>query len=174
MLYSSELKPRHLTRYPSESHEAVAPTRTKQRRSSRVIIVIKAFKQNSIDYLLKPIQLEELRIALDKYQRLHQTAPQIDLQALSNLLQQQNKSYRQRIMVKVGDHLRSISMEDVTHIYSAQKITFLHVKSGRAYPIDPSVDKIMEELDPDTFYRISRSHLAAVQTSRNRNSSPAG
>lgn len=123
---------------------------------------IKAFKQNSVDYLLKPIELSELRLAIDKYNRLHQQTTPIDLQALSQLIQRNTKSYRNRIMVKIGDHLRTINMTEVTHIYSSQKSTFLHIEAGRSYPIDLSIDKIMEELDPEQFYRISRSHLINI------------
>ena len=124
---------------------------------------IKAFKQNSIDYLLKPFDTEDLKMAIEKFNRLHQATNSIDLKALGQLLQQQQpKSYRQRIMVKVGDHLRPIAISTVTHIYSEQKITFLHTSEGRAYPIDPSIDKIMQELDPSFFFRISRSHLVNI------------
>ncbi|MEM6378126.1 MAG: LytTR family DNA-binding domain-containing protein, partial [Bacteroidota bacterium] len=123
---------------------------------------IKAFKQNSIDYLLKPVEVVDLRLAIDKFKQLHQQNPPIDIQTLSQLIQRNTKTYRNRIMVKVGDHLRTINMAEVTHIYSAQKITFLHVADGRSYPIDRSVDKIMDELDPEQFHRISRSHLISI------------
>lgn len=123
---------------------------------------IKAFKQNSIDYLLKPIDVEELEAAIQKFKKKHHQSPSIDLQALEQLLKPNQPEYRQRILVKVGEHLRSFSVKDLTHIYSAEKITFIHTSEGRSYPIDLSLDRIEPELEPTQFFRVSRSHLINI------------
>ncbi|HKK73989.1 MAG TPA: LytTR family DNA-binding domain-containing protein [Saprospiraceae bacterium] len=123
---------------------------------------IKAFKQNSIDYLLKPIDEEELEAALEKFKKAN-SPPKVDLQTLSTLLQREQKpEYRSRLLVKVGEHLRTFSVSDLTHFYSAQKITFAHTQAQRSYPIDPSLDQVEQELDPRQFFRVSRSHLINI------------
>lgn len=124
---------------------------------------IKAFKQNSIDYLLKPIDAAELEAALGKFRKAD-VAPNIDLKMLSALLQQkQEPEYRSRLLVKVGEHLRTFTVSELTHLYSAQKITFAHTSSQRSYPIDPSLDQMEQELDPKQFFRVSRSHLINIE-----------
>lgn len=123
---------------------------------------IKAFKQNSIDYLLKPIDEEELEAALEKFKKTN-TPPKVDLRTLSALLQREQKpEYRSRLLVKVGEHLRTFAVSDLTHLYSAQKITFAHTHTQRSYPIDPSLDQMEQELDPRQFFRVSRSHLINI------------
>lgn len=123
---------------------------------------IKAFKQNSIDYLLKPIDKEELKTAIEKFKSIHQQGSALDLSKLSALLTSERKSYRERIRVKVGDRIRSFKMSEISMIYSANKLTFLANETGRSYPIDYSVDSISEELDPATFHRINRSHIVNI------------
>jgi len=126
---------------------------------------IKAFKQNSIDYLLKPIDEEELHQAIEKYKELHQKNHHIDINALSQLLMNQNTasaSYRERIRIKVGDRIKSIPMNEVMMVYSDNKITFIRTVEGRSYPIDYTVEVISKELNPKLFYRVNRSHVVCI------------
>ncbi len=123
---------------------------------------IRAFKQKSIDYLLKPIAPEDLRRALAKYESLYQAAPPIDWQALSKLVQADAVSYRERLRVKVGDHLRSIPLAEVQLIYSESKLTFLQTVDGRSYPTDQSIDSLQEELNPNRFHRVNRGQVVQI------------
>lgn len=126
---------------------------------------IKAFKQNSIDYLLKPIDEDELHQAIEKYKQMHQPKSNIDINALSQLLMQQNTpipSYRERIRIKVGDRIKSIPISEVTLVYSDNKITFIRTLEGRSYPIDYTVESIGKELNPKLFYRVNRSHIVCI------------
>lgn len=123
---------------------------------------IKAFKQNSIDYLLKPINEDELDEALRKYKKLTQP---IDLSAISALLATQSpKKYKERISVKVGDKIRSIDFSDIQFFYSANKNNYLLTTEGRAYPIDYSIEKIGDVLDPQTFFRVNRGYIISITT----------
>lgn len=123
---------------------------------------IKAFKQNSIDYLLKPIDKEELKTAIEKFKSLHQQNSAVDLAKLSALLTSERKNYRERIRIKVGDRIRSFKMIEITMIYSEDKTTFLASVEGRSYPVDYTIDNISGELDPATFHRINRSHIVNI------------
>ncbi len=122
---------------------------------------IKAFKQNSIDYLLKPIDEEELDVAIAKYSK---SQTPIDYQALRSLLgaPQEKLSYKSRFSVKVGDKLRSIAIEDIEFFYSSDKINYLYTTTQRSYPIDYSIEDVYKLLDPKRFYRVSRGHIVAI------------
>ncbi len=124
---------------------------------------IRAFKQNSVDYLLKPIQKEELQRAIAKFRSIYQqnTSP-IDLKVINQLLNPTSDNYRSRIKVKIGDRLRSIKMNEVALFYSESKITFIRVEDGRSYPIDQSLEQISEELDPQQFHRVNRSQIVNI------------
>lgn len=124
---------------------------------------IKAFKQKSVDYLLKPIDKVELHQAIEKFKEIYRhKPPALDIAAIQQLLQPNGASYRERIKVRVGDHLRSIKIQEVQVVYSEQKITFIQTQNGRSYPIEQSLDKISAELNPTSFFRINRSHLIHI------------
>jgi DNA-binding LytR/AlgR family response regulator len=124
---------------------------------------IKAFKQNSIDYLMKPIDEEELDAAINKYKK---SSKKMDLSLLSSLLsnQQSQQSYKERISVKVGDKIRSIKMAEVQFFYSADKSNYLFQNEGRSYLIDYSIEEIYKQLDPKEFFRVSRGYIVSISS----------
>ncbi len=131
---------------------------------------IKAFKQNSIDYLLKPIDEDELNQAIDKFQKLHSPKGKknkesnIDLEVISALLHKSNAApnFKERIRIKIGDHFKSLSIREITHFYSEEKISFCQTADGRNYPIDYSIEAIFNELNPNQFHRVSRSYIVNI------------
>jgi DNA-binding LytR/AlgR family response regulator len=129
--------------------------------------MIKAFKVNSIDYLLKPVNYSELCAALDKYHALKQQFSQPDLNALLQFIGRQNTEYKSRFMVTVGTTLRSIEVTQIAYFYSDEKITFLVTHEGKRLPIDFSLDKLAEILDPQRFFRISRQFLVGFDAIEN-------
>ncbi len=119
---------------------------------------IDAFKVNAIDYLLKPIVPEELKNALEKFNS--RQAPALpDPNALMALLHQQSKKYKERFVVKVGDHLKSVLASDSLVIYSHDKATWNFVKSKKTFLLDYTMDQIEDMLDPEQFFRISRKFI---------------
>lgn len=131
---------------------------------------IKAFKVNGIDYLLKPIDEEELRKALDKFESQHishtnQSMP--DLQTVAAQLAQLTAvaTYKDRFMVRVGEKIKSFSVDEIYAVYSKDKATHLLVDSGRSYIIDQTVEEVTSLIDPKLFFRVNRAflvHLNAV------------
>lgn len=119
---------------------------------------IKAFELNSIDYLLKPVDQEKLARALEKFHRLHQQTSSLDIQALMAAMDQTRKTYKERFAVNVGTRIKSIEIRQIAYIYSMEKSTFLCTVEGRHYPIDFSLDKLEQMLDPQLFFRISRQY----------------
>ena len=129
--------------------------------------MIKAFKVNSIDYLLKPVNLIELIAALDKYKALKEQFAKPDFDTLLQYIGQRMPEYKTRFMITVGNKIRGIETTDTAYFYSDEKITFLVTRDGQHLPIDFSLDKLATLLDPRQFFRINRQYLvgfSAIQT----------
>lgn len=123
---------------------------------------IKAFKVNSVDYLLKPVSEEDLRIALAKFKRYFNqelAVPAIGGDLLRNIRDMISKPYKSRFMVRVGDHIKTLEVEDILYFYSLQKGTYLHSSDNRNYVIDYTLGRLEEMLDPLLFHRINRKYL---------------
>lgn len=128
---------------------------------------IKAFKVHSVDYLLKPITDAALTDALAKYQRFYQTNNQLPAQALQQLVQQmQRPAYRERFLVKSGSSLSYLTTTEVAYFYSEQSLVFAKKSDGKQHHLDTTLDQLERELDPASFFRISRKliiSLGAIQ-----------
>ena len=125
---------------------------------------IKAFKVNSVDYLLKPVSEEDLRLALGKYKRYfsyQDSIPEIGSDLIKSIREMISKPHKSRFMIKVGDHIKSVDVEDILYFYSQQKGTFLHTSDNRNYVIDYTLDKLTDILNPDTFTRINRQYITS-------------
>jgi len=120
---------------------------------------LNAFRANGVDYLLKPVQPEALGHALTKAQKLG-NAGEVSLSDLQSMLAARTQERRTRFMVRVGEKLKSISMDEVDCFYSEDKHTLL--RSGeREYVLDRTLDQIEADIDPQAFFRISRKYLIA-------------
>jgi DNA-binding LytR/AlgR family response regulator len=125
---------------------------------------IKAFKVNSVDYLLKPISEEDLRIALGKYQRYfkqEEAVPAISNDLLQSIRQMLHKPYKSRFMIRVGDRVKSLDVKDILYFYSLDKGCYLHSSDNRNYVIDFTLDALTDLLDPERYYRINRRYIIA-------------
>lgn len=128
---------------------------------------IKAFKLNSVDYLLKPIDKEELLKSLEKYKLLHlkKDLSPFDYQALINALSDK-KEYQKRFMVYAGSKLKSIKAEEIAYFYSMEKGTYLCTFDNVSYSLSFSLDRVEEMVDPEKFFRINRRfhvHIDAIE-----------
>lgn len=120
---------------------------------------IEAFKTNGIDYLLKPVEEERLRQAIDKVKLFN---PLIELDKLLAISRNRTiNEYKSRFLVKAGDKIRSIPADEVTAFYSLEKATYLHTASNRNYAIEYSLDHLERLLDPYKFFRINRRYIVA-------------
>lgn len=126
---------------------------------------LQAFKLNSIDYLLKPIDEDDLANALKKYQeRLPQKqAVTLDFNDIKKLLINPiDREYKKRFAVKVGQHLKLINIDEIECFYSENKGTYLHTTEGRNYLLDTTLELLESELEPQTFFRISRKFYVNI------------
>src|SRR3982751_27750 len=134
---------------------------------------LKAFKVNSIDYLLKPIQKEDLEAALNKYKQMKSmyaaTAHgnnDLNMDALVKELQQklQPKEYRKRFLVKHGQKLVSIEVDEIAYFFSDGRLNFFKTFDNRKFVVDYTMDELNDMLDPDKYFRISRSFFISVNS----------
>ncbi|MBK6266993.1 response regulator transcription factor [Marivirga sp. S37H4] len=123
---------------------------------------IKAFKLNSVDYLLKPIDPIELEQSIQKFKN-YQLQPQIDLNQIKDLLKPQSANYKSRFMVKIGEKIQSIPTENIAYILSAEKTTFICLKEGRRLILDYTLDQLEEMLNPKLFFRINRKYISSFE-----------
>ncbi|WP_419211897.1 LytR/AlgR family response regulator transcription factor [Maribacter sp. X9] len=129
---------------------------------------LQAFKLNSIDYLLKPIDDEDLENAVKKYQLRFKTATEsnkmaLDFEDIKKLLVNPlEREYKKRFTAKVGQHLKIINAEDVECFYSENKGTYAATKDGRNYLLDTTLEQLENELRPQQFFRVSRKYYVSI------------
>ena len=132
---------------------------------------LQAFKVNSVDYLLKPIDEEELAAALAKLRARLPTAaapaaPAFDPALLAQLVQQMQQSappatsYKTQFVVRVGEHLKVVPIDQIAYFFSLEKATFLQTTEGRKFVVDYTMDQLETLLDPRRFFRLNRAYLA--------------
>ena len=126
---------------------------------------LQAFKLNSIDYLLKPIDEIELGEAIKKYQDNQPNKKQVtlDFNDIKNLLVNPiEREYKKRFSIKVGQHIKLINIDEIECFYSENKGTYLFTSDGRNYLIDNTLEQLEETLEPKTFFRINRKFFVNI------------
>ncbi|MBN8641406.1 MAG: response regulator transcription factor [Flavobacteriales bacterium] len=127
---------------------------------------LRAFKLNSIDYLLKPIDEDDLSIAVAKFKNQFQKSgvAALDFEAIKKMLINPiDRVYKKRFTIKMGQQLKMIPIEEVECFYSENKGTYLHTFDNRDYLLDGTLEQLEAELDPNDFYRISRKFIIPMK-----------
>lgn len=131
---------------------------------------LKAFKLNSIDYLLKPIMEEDLQRAIEKYKSFIPEERSHNTQEIKSLIKDESQKLS-RILVKIGYNLKIIQTTDVSCFYSENKIVYLQTKE-RTYPTDFTLDELQEVLDEKKFFRVNRQFIISSDFIKNIHTSP--
>jgi DNA-binding LytR/AlgR family response regulator len=118
--------------------------------------VLRAFKVNSVDYLLKPIKTDELKNAINKFNQLHH---HYNFKGIETALRQLQMKQKERFLIKVGEHYRSVEISAIEYFFIKERCTFIHINSGKNYAIDYSLDKIEELVNSKIFFRINRNMI---------------
>ncbi|MDP5045422.1 MAG: LytTR family DNA-binding domain-containing protein, partial [Leeuwenhoekiella sp.] len=128
---------------------------------------LQAFKLNSIDYLLKPIDDEELEAAVTKFRKQNNATQDVKLNFddIRKLLgvNPVEREYKKRFTVKIGQHLKMITIEDVVCFYSENKGTYARTFDKRDYLLDTTLELLENELAPNVFFRVSRKYFVNVE-----------
>ena len=128
---------------------------------------LQAFKINSIDYLLKPLDKGELTRALDKYHLLKHDRKSISTQDIENIkqtIQSLTKKYKTRFLVRFGDTIHFKYTEEVAYFYADDKVVFMVTNEGKKYLMDSNLETLEEMLDPALFFRINRKVIAKIES----------
>ena len=125
---------------------------------------LKAFKLNSIDYLLKPIDADELENAINQYKKIANSNSNsgLNLEQIKSIISPSQKNYKKRFTVKIGQHLKMISIESIECFYSENKSTHIHTIDNRSYLLEESLEQLEEKLQPETFFRVSRKYFVNI------------
>jgi DNA-binding LytR/AlgR family response regulator len=123
---------------------------------------LKAFKVNSIDYLLKPVDEELLRSALAKFKKLHGDNDPFK-RDFKQLLFEFRNQYKSRFLIKIGEKYRSVPVSDISHFHISERCVFLSDNQGKVYGVDYSLDQLQNLLDPRKFFRINRECIVNIE-----------
>ncbi|QSE95974.1 LytR/AlgR family response regulator transcription factor [Fulvivirga lutea] len=126
---------------------------------------LEAFKVNSIDYLLKPITYQDLESSINKLKNLKANLPgsQSHVNLNEVLAQLQQKTFKTRFMVKLGEHIRSVATKDVALFYAEGRDVYLVTNENRKFIIDYKLEELDDMLDPKDFYRANRSFILNIE-----------
>lgn len=125
---------------------------------------VKAFKVNSIDYILKPVDKQELAAALNK---VRETVPtETDrgglLQKMTEMIKMLTQKYKARFVIKAGEHLRTVEVDQIRFFYSQDKATFCVTEDNRSLIVDYTLEQLGEMINPARFFRINRKYLISA------------
>jgi DNA-binding LytR/AlgR family response regulator len=128
---------------------------------------LKAFKLNSIDYLLKPIDADELENAVEKFKNIYNTKENVvlNLNQLKNMISgnlENPKNYKKRFTVKIGQHIKMISTASIECFYSENKATHIYTIDNRSYLLEETLENLENKLQPETFFRVSRKFFINI------------
>lgn len=124
---------------------------------------LKAFKVNSVDYLLKPINSDELKNAINKFENVHKT---IDFSKIEPIINQFTQKNKERFLIKIGNHFKSIQISNINCFFIKERCNFINVGKGQNYAIDYSLDNVEQLIDSKMFFRINRNmivNFSAIQ-----------
>ncbi len=125
---------------------------------------LKAFKVNSIDYLLKPIDEQELKAAVHKFKSGLSKKVGADSDAIAKTLLMLSSSYKSRFLIKVGEHLRMVQVDEIAAFFSMEKSTFIKTTAGRDYSIDYTLEQLEDLIDPKIFFRVNRKYIINIKS----------
>ncbi|CAM4121368.1 LytTR family DNA-binding domain-containing protein [Flavobacterium antarcticum] len=125
---------------------------------------LRAFKLNSIDYLLKPIDEEELKIAVDKFQVQFSKKESLSLnfEQIRSMFAPTEKVYKSRFTVKIGTQIKIINVSEIECFFSENKGTYIHTFDNRNYLLDTTLEILEEELEHRSWFRVSRKFIVPL------------
>lgn len=132
---------------------------------------LRAFQVNSIDYLLKPMKMDKLRLAIEKFEKLYQHSGQSsevrpDYKELLQVITQGEKKYRKRFLISGATSYFKLNVEDVAWFYTENRVTTAVTFQGKEHVIDLTIEKLEEQLDPEMFFRTNRSTIIHIDSIR--------
>lgn len=127
---------------------------------------LEAFKQNSIHYLLKPVKKDELNEAIERFRKMKAVKENdtIDFEKMLSLINKQASNYKERFIIRFGEHIKTIQVTDIAYFYTENKANFAVLKDGKRYPVDHNLDELEHLVDPKNFFRINRQFIISYNS----------
>lgn len=122
---------------------------------------IRAFKVNSVDYLLKPIIKEELAKAILKFKQLHENSESFESQ-VTRVMEQFSRKYKSRFFIRIGMRFQSVPVSKICTFFVEERSTFLQTTEGKRFDLDYSLDQLQTMVDPEQFFRANRNFLVNI------------
>ncbi|MDD3773323.1 MAG: LytTR family DNA-binding domain-containing protein, partial [Weeksellaceae bacterium] len=116
-----------------------------------------------IDYLLKPIDEKELAQAVEKFRERENKKAGLDLQWIKSLLVSEEKQYKERFSIKIGQQLKIVTTQETECFFSENKGTYIHTTENRNYLMDSTLEQLESELNPKEFFRVSRKFIISLK-----------
>lgn len=122
---------------------------------------LRAFKVNSIDYILKPVDKDELAQALKKFESIKAVQPsqEMFMQSISQAMNMLTRKYKERFVIKVGEHLKTVEVKNILYFSSQEKTTFCHTSDNRNHILDFTLEQLEAMVDPSEYFRVNRKYL---------------
>jgi DNA-binding LytR/AlgR family response regulator len=120
---------------------------------------IKAFELNSIDYLLKPVDKDRLKLSLEKFHQLKHRSNKNEIESMLEKLLSLQENFKKRFIVAAGENLKRIETNEIAYFYSMEKASFICTYANRHYAIEYTLDALEDLLNPDEFFRVNRQYL---------------
>lgn len=127
---------------------------------------VRAFEVNAIAYLMKPVKAEDLEAALKKYDKLKSGTSSFNYQRLLETMHAEGGGYQKRLLLKIGQTIRAIEVNDIAYFYTHDKIVTIITSENRKYPADYTLDQLEKMLDPKLFFRINRQFIVSSKAIR--------
>lgn len=127
---------------------------------------IKAFKLNSVDYILKPVEIEKLTISIDKYKQLFKKniKQDINIASLIETVDNSKNKYKKRFVTSVGSQLKIFNINDIAYFYILDKSVFLKTKNNNISALDYTLNELETLLSPNIFFRINRQFIISISS----------
>ena len=122
---------------------------------------IQAFKVNSVDYLLKPIEKEALQSAINKFRKIYADKQSFE-EKVKLVIEQVSKQYKSRFFIKIGAKFHSIPVNEICCFFVEERSTFLRTQNGKTFDLDDSLDRLQQKVDPEQFFRVNRNFLLNI------------
>lgn len=123
---------------------------------------IRAFQLNSIAYLLKPIRKTDLLESLNKFKNL-KSAFKIDFDTLSEHFKESEPGYKKRFLIQIGEKIKKVEVSEIAYFFVYEKGIYLRTFNENTYPVEYTIDKLEEVLNPQSFFRINRKYLVNIE-----------
>lgn len=128
---------------------------------------LQSFQLNSIDYIVKPYDFQDIKKALDKFKKFREMFLLPENELLKNIVQAKTPKIKKRFLVKLGDKYRSVKSEDIAWFMYDEGVTFAFTFENTRFPVNHSIDQLSEALDSDNFFQINRKYVLNIESIRN-------